>query len=1433
MKINPLLSLVLAGTLVSAVQSDAKVKLHSIGDSTMQTYDESTEKRGWGQMLQQFFDADNLTVNNRGKSGASSKSFYQESAYWPTMVASTSSSTTIESGDYMIIQFAHNDEKTNGMDGDSVKAYYTSIGDATNASATDYRGTTPYGTFKKYIRAYIDECKARGGKPIVVTPICRKYFESATSIRRNGRHDLGDSFSVLTASGIKTSQSVASTDHTYDYAQALIDVAAEYEDVPVIDLTSISAQMYIDYGDAYCTENLFVSSDKTHTVGMGATLIARAFAQAVKDGDNRITRAQNYNADNKAKSDAILAELAQYVTISNEITFSPVSGNMGKAYSGQTLTREFAVSAFGLSPAAGKVTLTTEGGFEVSVDKENYSNSVSIDYTGSTLIATVYVRVLLSGTGTLSGKLIASDGTNSKELALSADVVSLSGGEAEECSALWSMNGGNSCATEGAIEYLDQTWSNMYVHGYSAINSAAVWPAESGYDASRITQRNCTPENSWPSGEIDEVSTRYIQFGVRAPEKTIVNVDKISMYVAGAGGSGMRCKVYYSLDSTFAQPVQIADYSGSMTGNTAYAVSADVVESIEDGECLYMRIYPWYNGGATNAKTICLADVYVHGYSQSMSSSVTLEGASLTWGLHSAGAEQTIEYDPFEASAYFADQTITLGSALAYNGTEAWQGSDDATNGTVLMKVGNPSTSSSLSNTISEDNSLTFKVNMTNGGVFMPSQLSLSAARFGTDGGAFTVYVGAGADEMEVISGQLPNRSNNKNGLQPLSQYSVDLSGLAADEENPLSVRIAITGLGKGKYYGFADMKLTGTVMGAGDDESLSVLSVDPADGTEGLSRSGKIVINYNKRIAAGTGTMTLTNVSTGAVTEVTPQWSNRALSITYVGLDYGSTYRLDVPAGYVVDAATGSKKSEALHSTFTVLSRPVPAARTFNAIVDGSLTQLELKDGKIAATESMPAQYRSIQAAIDDAPSDCTEPYFIYIRNGYYRDPNFTFTSSYGTRYSDMSSNTGTETTRITNGAINEYDSCRLIYINKPNIHLIGESREGVIIATDRLAGSVSSDHSKVWYHIGAAATVEVQSGGTDFYMGNLTVDNENWTVRKMAGPQCLCFNIQGDRAVLNNVRARSYQDTYYNGGTYNRTFWYNSEIEGSVDFIYGASDVWFESCVLNINRQSGGYIVAPNHPDGTRWGYVFNNCHITTDDVADPSKYSIWLGRPWHEKPKTVFLHTQMDLTPMDSLWYSTMGGLPALWAVYDFYNAKGNALSTVSRSYYYYTSEGVTYSGIAKNSLTEEEVAEYTIANVMAGDGSTQASGYWSPMNMVDQPQTPLMMKAGTEVTWTADKYAVCYIVHVNGRPVAFPTECRYEAQMGDVIQVQSVGEHGALSAMSEAITVDGGTSIQSLRVQDSRNSLPRYDLLGRRYSSQSSGLSVSAEGALMQR
>ncbi|MGN1263061.1 MAG: pectinesterase family protein, partial [Prevotella sp.] len=457
---------------------------------------------------------------------------------------------------------------------------------------------------------------------------------------------------------------------------------------------------------------------------------------------------------------------------------------------------------------------------------------------------------------------------------------------------------------------------------------------------------------------------------------------------------------------------------------------------------------------------------------------------------------------------------------------------------------------------------------------------------------------------------------------------------------------------------GLGNVYVLGTADVADDDVPPVVTATLPATGATGVSASGNITISFDERIKAGSETAGEA-VLKGADGEkvLTPVWNTRSVTFNYVALKYGESYKFVMPAGYATDRS--GNPAPAVEVSFTIMDKLKPEARIFDAVVDKTL---DLAHGEyIEATLTMPKQYRYIQDAIDDAPETNTRPYLIYIKAGYYNDANETFSSSYGTRYTTTTTGSGAPTETIPGGK-NDYDDCRLIYVNKPNIHLIGEDKNKVTIATDRLAGG-SSDYTRVWYHVNAAATLEVQDKATDFFMQGVTLDNENWTIKAMEGPQALAMNITSDRVVFDDINARSYQDTYKSNGTYNRQFFYNSTIEGGVDFIYGSGDVWFENCKLNINRKSGGFIVAPNHPEGTRWGYVFNNTTITTTYSSNPEDYQIYLGRPWHEYPITVFLHTRMEVKPYDGYWYPTMGGLPKLWAVYDIVDKNGYALSEKS--------------------------------------------------------------------------------------------------------------------------------------------------------------------------
>ena len=121
---------------------------------------------------------------------------------------------------------------------------------------------------------------------------------------------------------------------------------------------------------------------------------------------------------------------------------------------------------------------------------------------------------------------------------------------------------------------------------------------------------NLLTGDAWPSDEIDENPDRYIQFGIKPNIGTTLKINNISLFVCGCGGNGMCSHIYHSTDN-FATRTTIFEMK-KMPANNMQDVTVTPVISLEEGQELLLRIYPWYNGAATG-KTICLSDVTISG----------------------------------------------------------------------------------------------------------------------------------------------------------------------------------------------------------------------------------------------------------------------------------------------------------------------------------------------------------------------------------------------------------------------------------------------------------------------------------------------------------------------------------------------------------------------------------------------------------------------------------------------------------------------------------------------------------------------------------------------------------------------------------------------------------------------------------------------------
>jgi lysophospholipase L1-like esterase len=213
----------LSGSAMSATPT-----VYVIGDSTASIYASDLYPRmGWAQPLPDFFAPACATIADKAISGRSSKSFYDEGAWTPIKNA-------LRKGDYVLIQFGHNDEKTD---------------DAA-------RGTDPYTTFQQYLSIYLDDTTAKGATPILLTPINRNNWSGDTLQDTHG-----------------------------DYPPAMRDLAQKKQ-VSLVDMTALTRTYFERIGQP-ATAKLFLIlaagespnypdgvTDNTHLQERGARLIA-------------------------------------------------------------------------------------------------------------------------------------------------------------------------------------------------------------------------------------------------------------------------------------------------------------------------------------------------------------------------------------------------------------------------------------------------------------------------------------------------------------------------------------------------------------------------------------------------------------------------------------------------------------------------------------------------------------------------------------------------------------------------------------------------------------------------------------------------------------------------------------------------------------------------------------------------------------------------------------------------------------------------------------------------------------------------------------------------------------------------------------------------------------------------------------------------------
>jgi len=229
------IAIVLFIGLSSFQTQQKKITVYLIGDSTIANKEtKAFPETGWGMPFRYFFDS-TVVVDNRAKNGRSTRTFISENLWQPV-------ADNLKAGDYVFMQFGHNDESKEKTD----------------------RYTSPQ-EYKNNLMKFISETRAKNANPVLLTPVTRRRFEDGKIQETH-----------------------------IEYSRLALEVAAE-QHVPLIDLDTKSRELLQKFGEEQ-SKLLFLQLapgehpnypegkfDNTHFSELGARLMAQLVLKEIRN----------------------------------------------------------------------------------------------------------------------------------------------------------------------------------------------------------------------------------------------------------------------------------------------------------------------------------------------------------------------------------------------------------------------------------------------------------------------------------------------------------------------------------------------------------------------------------------------------------------------------------------------------------------------------------------------------------------------------------------------------------------------------------------------------------------------------------------------------------------------------------------------------------------------------------------------------------------------------------------------------------------------------------------------------------------------------------------------------------------------------------------------------------------------------------------------
>ena len=340
---------------------------------------------------------------------------------------------------------------------------------------------------------------------------------------------------------------------------------------------------------------------------------------------------------------------------------------------------------------------------------------------------------------------------------------------------------------------------------------------------------------------------------------------------------------------------------------------------------------------------------------------------------------------------------------------------------------------------------------------------------------------------------------------------------------------------------------------------------------------------------------------------------------------------------------------------------------------------------------------------------------------------------------------NAATDTPRsyifLPNGTYDLGDKC-LTQISGNNISIIGENMDNTIIVNKP---AVENE--------GIGTTATLLNLSNNLYLQDITLKDALDYYKTGSAGRAVCLQDRGTQTICKNVKMLSYQDTYYSNEPNGKGQFYfeDSEIHGTVDYVCGGGDVYFNRVLfVNESRKEGeksgeDVIAAPNSK--SVWGYIFKDCTIENKAKA------FSLGRSWNNITRLTWLNTtinQKDEILNDDKKYAyftinAMGDAMADKFRLDVLkDAEGNVFSPAEKKVIFKNSDA-TKQKAEENIILTEEAATYTLDAVF---------GDWKPEAKAAQTTATATTLKDGKLSWTGD--AKMYLVAKDGKFYTLTTE-----------------------------------------------------------------------------